>query len=444
MALTVLGPGDWVGDDGRYERLYPVPKEEDMSVIMYDQRIQHTSYIQANVVAVFDEWFRSFFEPNYFKFTRIRTQSTVSDFKSFMKQIYKKEMPFLVIDPRSIEHVEESIFGQNMINRFNMIDPKHENIGAKLLYSIDIMRSDIFQMVYRRNRYRFEFDIMIMERTMDRQINTFNNMLMNFRHNSKFLIARTVPHLLPSIHIQNIAKWHGFNYRSDEFLTFLNSISRYPIIRRILPNDQVVFFMKEDLHIQVEVPGIPSRDTPEMSAAIEWGARVTESFTFIADLPSEFLLLTEEEDHTKFDNSIPDDPDSIHYISPVYADLDWPTEINGYTLTNKLDLMVQPGEDPSLNVISQIAAYDESICRTIMEFIAHGGPLSDLVIVRVYPNGSMQEAQYTFDDQGKLTILNPVDNKLYTANIYVNHNSVNMIRDGKTTEFIGTIEKTDY
>ena len=157
--IQVYPHGTFRLDDGSYERLYPVPKHEDeYPTIRYDKQIQRTSYIQSNIVAVFNEWFQSFFEPDYFKFVRIRTQSSYQDFKSFMKQIYKKEKPFLVIDPRTVELDENSIFAQNMINRYNLIDPGSDGFGAKLLYSIEIMKSDMFQMVYRRNRFR-EFSI---------------------------------------------------------------------------------------------------------------------------------------------------------------------------------------------------------------------------------------------------------------------------------------------
>lgn len=429
-------------DDGSFERLYPVPKREDeYPTIRYDKQIQKTSYIQSNIVACFNEWFQSFFEPNYFKFVRIRTQSSYQDFKSFMKQIYKKEKPFLVIDPRSVELDENSIFAQNMINRYNLIDPGSDAFGAKLLYSIEIMKSDMFEMVYRRNRFRFEFDIMIMEQTLDRQINTYNMMLMNIRHNSKFLLTRTIPHLLPIKHIRNIARFHGYNWKSEEFLSFLNSISKYPIIRRITPNGVYMFFMEQELNIQVEVNGIPSKDTVENSEAIEWGARIVDSFTMIADLPTEFLFLTPEEYLAKFDNHIPEDPDSVYYISPIYADLDWPKEMNGYTLSNRIDVMINPGDDNHLDIKEVIANDDPDKFKVIREFITRGGDIRQLIMCRVYPNGSYLEASYELDEKGILTINNPETDKLYTINLYLNLERFNLIQSGKIKEYIGTIEK---
>ena len=442
MALHVWSPGDYPVDPGGNHKLYPIEEtDEDLSTILYDRHIQRTSQVLANVVGVFNDWILSFFEPTYFKDVRIKTEANFSAFKSLMKNIYKKEKPFIIIDPETVEHDEESIFHQNMINRYNMIDPTSDNFGAKLLYSIGIMKSDRFELVYRRNRFRFDFNILIMEQTMDRQINTYNMLLMNIRHNSKFLLTRTIPHMIPNKYIINIARIHDFDYKSDEFLTFLNSISQYPIIRRITPNNQILFFMEQELNIQVEVPGMPSKDSPETSDAFEWGARITDSFILRADLPTEFLFMLPEQYMVKYDRSIQEEPNQVSVISPIYADREWPDEVNGYTRTNKLDIIVNEDDDNRLNLLVAIRDYNPDIYDTIVEFIQHHRKLSDLVLTKVYPNGSMVEAASTLGDDGILTLDHPQVGKMYTVNVYVNLQTINLIRSGKNKEYIGTIEK---
>ena len=100
MSIHVGPPNkNWQDDYGDLHRLYPIVDEPDDSTIYYDKTPQRTALTMANIVGVFNDWILSFFPENYFKFVRIRTQSAYSDFKSFMKQIYKKEKPFMVIDP---------------------------------------------------------------------------------------------------------------------------------------------------------------------------------------------------------------------------------------------------------------------------------------------------------------------------------------------------------
>lgn len=443
MGIEVYLPGDFIPDPGGNDRHYLIPEERepDLSELIYDKKIQPVSYIQANLVAVFDKWFRSFFEPDYFKFVRIKTQSSLAEFKSFMKEIYKKDKPFLVIDPRPPEVVEDSIFAFNMLNRYNLVDPEHDNIGAKLVYSLGVLETDKLELRFRRNHYKIEFDVMIMEQTINRQTDTYNAMIMNIRHKSMFMLPRRIPVVIPNHHIRNVANFHSMKWDSEEFLHFLNQHSRYPILRRMMPNNQLMFLMEQDVNIRVESTGFPARDTPEMSEAIEWGARIVDSFIFSAILPSEFIFLTKPEHVGLFDRGIEDDPDAITYISPIYADPIWPKEINGYTLTNTLDIEVQEGDDNKLRILDLIKDYDASIHSEIIRWVDHKLPIKELVMVRAYPNGSQKECGTILHDDGVLAFVAPEMNKLYTANIYVNLHNINAIRRGENMKFVGTIEK---
>lgn len=440
-SFRVLGPKDVQDDPGTFEKLYPIEPIPEHETIVYDKYIQKSSYILASVVGAFTDWIQSFFDPNYFKMVRIRTQSPYAEFKSFMKKIYKVDKPFMVIDPQTIENDDESLFTQNMLGRFNNYDPDRQHIGAQLIYSLEVAKSDYFELVYRRNRFKFDFDIMIMEQNLDRQLNVYTNMMMNIRHNSKFMITRVIPHLIPLKYLQLIAQMHDYDYKSEEFLRFMNSVSRYPIIRRISPNGQYTFFMQQEMNLQIEVPGYPARDTPETSSAIEWGARITDNFIIRADLPAEFILMIPRKCMKRPKEVLRDDPDNISVISPVYADLDWPTEFEGFTLCNRIDIMVQEGDSHSLDIKDVIKSYDKHIHARIMECVARNGKLSDLLMVRVYPNGSYEETGYILDNQGILTLMDPKYDKIYTANIFVNLELINMIREGDALEKIGTIEK---
>ncbi|MCM1234096.1 MAG: hypothetical protein NC489_28675 [Ruminococcus flavefaciens] len=443
MAIEIYHPGDFVPDQGGNGRHYPIPleREPDLSEICYDKKIQPVSYIQANMVAVFDQWFRSFFESDYFKFVRIKTQSPIKEFKSFMRDIYKKDKPFLVIDPRPTEIVEDSLFAVNMLNRYNMVDPDHDNIGAKLVYSLGVLETDKLELRFRRNQYKIEFDVMIMEESLNRQTDTYNKMVMDIRHKSMFMLPRKIPVVIPNHHIRNVANFHGMQWDSEEFLRFLNAVSRYPILRRMMPNNQLMYMMEQDINIRVESPGFPARDNPEMSEAIEMGARIVDSFVFSAILPSEFIFLTKKEHVGLFDRGIEDEPDAITYISPIYADPIWPKELGGYVLTNTLDIEVVDAADNKLQILGMIKDYDPDIHSTIMEWVAHKFDLKELVMVRAYPNGSQKECGAILHDDGVFELVAPEVNKLYAVNIYVNLQHINAIRRGENMKFIGDVEK---
>jgi len=441
--LHVGRPQDYPDDYGQWNRLYSVQEWPEEEVIQYDRHIQKTSYNQATITGAVVDWIKSFFPAGYFKRTRITTESAYGEFKSFMRNIYKLEKPFMIIDPQSITHDDESLFGQNMTDRYNFYDPGNEGIGPALIYSLPILKTDSIELVYRRNRFRFDFDMMIMEQNLDRQLNTYNMLLMRIRHNSKFTLDRTLPYLLPSKQMKFIAKVHGYEYGTEEFVRFLNSVSKYSIIMRVTPNGVVLHYMLVPTQLMCEVTGYPNRDTPETSNAIEWGARLTEEFIFKADVPSEFILMIPEKaDFVPYEEIIDDTPDLITITNPDYADLDWPTEINGYTAAVKFDVEFQQGDDNKIAILPECyRTIDPDIRNVILECVQKKGKLSDLMLVRAYPNGSYMNAPAVFDDEGILTIGNPQVGKLYTIMVYINLGTINIIREGKNKQHIGTIEK---
>ena len=146
---------------------------------------------------------------------------------------------------------------------------------------------------------------------------------------------------------------------------------------------------------------------------------------------------------SKFDRGIPDDPDAVTFISPICADMDWPKELGDYRLTNRLDIEVQEGDDPKLNILPLINDFDHEIFSEIQEWVDHGYNIDDVLRVRVYPNGSMIETGTVLHENGTLELLSPEMNKLYTANLYVNFKRINKIREGRAVQKAGTVVLDD-
>ena len=160
-----------------------------------------------------------------------------------------------------------------------------------------------------------------------------------------------------------------------------------------------------------------------------------------ADLPSEYVYLVPKEYMTKIDRGFDRDPEDIYLISPVYADLDWPTEVDGYRLTNKVDIMMQDGDPNTVNIVPMLREYSYELYDFVNIFIKSGQPIGDILKVRVYPNGSYTETGSELHQNGYLTLLNPKPNKIYTALLYVDFRKMNLIKNEHNKEHVGTIEK---
>ena len=442
------GP-DPVIDEDDYVPIEPNKKPGIIHDLIYDQRIQKISYIQANMAAVFREWFTGFFPPDYFRHIRMKSESTFTAFKSFMKDIYHKEPPVLVIDPNAIEHVDDFLFGTNVVNRYNLVDPKSDNVGAKILYSLAMIETEKIKLHYRRNRYRFRFDVMIMERSLNRSLDLYNYLIMNMRHNSKFMLFRRVPNLLPSHMIRSIAKINGFDSPDQKFLEWINARAiGCTITTRTLPSGQVMFFAEQDCHIQVEVPDMPAHDSPEQAEAIEVGARVTDSFIFTVDLPSEYFCTMEHEvtkDYIRYEEG--DDPD-IHYITKS-DDYKWEEgmdlEIGDYTLLNRVDVTIQDDQDNALDLLTVLNDVDAQMRKTAEALLRDSNVTlpEPLFLVKII-KGTKEFTDFNLSDDGILTINFPDYSKIYHIYVYVNQKYINMYSSALNSEWIGDIQKTDY
>lgn len=445
MITHISNGKDFFPDDGRWEKLYPIPTPNHERELLFDNKVQRTGNIQANIVALFEEWILSFFEPDYFRFKRIKTQSSFSEFKSFMKDIYKKDKPILIIDVNTTEHVEDFLFGLNMINRYNMVDPRYDATSSKLIYSIGVLETDAAAIRFRRNRYRFNFEILIMENTAIRRDNTFTHMLMNIRHRSKFTLPRTIMSLLPLEYIHNIAKTVNMDYKSDEFLSYLNQHSNYPIIHRTLPNGQWMFYIQQPVNLYVDVPDIPQKDSAEISEAFEMGAQIRDSFVIEADLPSEFIYMTPLDRATEYIAGKDPDPENIYYISPYMAFPEFNETYFSYKLVNKLTVVIDNPKENTLNVVEDILkTVDTSLYETLVRYLSQKQDLSELIHVEIYENEYRKDVHpisFQSDKDGNITIPDPDFRSVYMILTYVDFEKVNMVLRGEQAKYIGTIEK---
>ena len=432
-------PEDWVKVD---DTITQEPKFD----ILYDKNIQPISLIQANVVEIFDKWFRSFFPSDYFKDTRISTESTFSEFKSLVKTIYKKEQPFLLIDPNSMETNDDFIFATNMINRHSRYDPETDcETGMKLMYSLTLLESDKIAVMYRRNRFTFRFDIMIMERSVPRRDDLYHFLIMNMRHKSKFTLERRVAVAIPLQMMVNVAIYHGLDIKSNEFVQFINSISTCPIEKRTSPNGKTRFYAHQEAHIYVDVPDMPSRDSAEKSNAIEIGARLTDSFALTVDLPSEFISIVPRKLACDY-NKIEDDYDQMFYINNDMInpniELSAPKIIgDNFQMFTKCDLEFSYDDKNTIHLLEIIDdLQNEELSKNLRYAVSCGVNIEDILRVKLY--NKEYEVETTLNDDATVTISN---NKfdyrfIYTLFIYINFTEINKAITMHDVQTIGTVK----
>ena len=434
ISVSDTKPDEWI----------PVVQEIPKWDILYDKQVQHTSLIQANVVEIFDKWIQSFFPHNFFKEIRISTEAPFSEFKSYIRTIYKKEAPFLLIDPTAVDPVEDFIFSTNMINRYSLCDPDVEETGAKLMYSLCLMETDKIHILYRRNRFAFKFDIMIMERSVPRRDDLYNFLLMNMRHRSKFSLSRRVATYIPLQMMINVAAYHNLDLKSDEFMEFVNRISVCPIEKRTTPNGRTRFYAHQEVHVHVEVPDFPSKDSAEKSGAIELGARLTDSFILTADLPAEFIAVVPREEAKRYITGVPDiDPEEIFYINNEIIN----GEINlaapriigeRFKLVSRYDIELTKTDKNRINILELIKDMDGELYVNVVDALNAGMDIADMIRAKIYTTEKEEDAY--MDNDGILTITNADYRRIYLLFIYMDYTKVNEVRSMNDIQTIGTVK----
>lgn len=418
-------------------KLYKIT-DKPKDILAYTNEIQKVSYILANMVGVFDEWFSEFFDKDFFKVKRIQSQANYADFKGFMKEIYLKEKPMIIINPE-IELVDESFYNESISTMYNRINAD-DLVGAKLLYSTDLISTENVCVYYRRNRYRIRFDIMMVERSMSRQTDLFNNIVMNIRHRSKFPIEKNVLNLIPLNFIIYVATNNGFDYRSQEFMTFINSVSYAPIIKRLIPNGQYMFYMAQKVNIDVNIPDMPSKDGVDNIGAIEKGARVVDRVEFEVNVPAEYILTIPQSklinDFAKYDNT-----EDVYYVPPIKAHPDYKQLYEGFMLSNIIDIVLKNNSENYLTKDTILDNITTKYMEDIKSYISNSLPIDDVMKLAVYESGTFTMVDIV-DKDNTISLVEPDFSKAYSICVYINHGLLNSIREIPFKKDIGTIK--DY
>lgn len=427
------------------EETEPIREQAPIYEVLYDKQVQHTSLVEANVVEIFDKWFQSFFPHNFFREIRIATEAPFTEFKSAIRQIYKKEYPLLLINPVSVDPVEDFIFSTNMINRYSRYDPADDGeTGMKLMYSLCLMETDRLHILYRRNRYAFRFEVMIIERSVPRRDDLYNFLLMNLRHRSKFTLERRVATYIPLQMMINVAAFHGYDIKSDEFMAFVNQISTCPIEKRMTPNGKTQFFAHQDLHVHVEVPDFPARDSAEKSGAIDTAARLTDSFVFTVDLPAEFIAVVPRELAQLYQKGADEiDPEELFYINNQLvsheSDLTTPRVIGErFKLVHRFDVQLTKTDRNQIHVLQFLLDMDEDLAQLFELAINLKKNLEDIIRFKVFTRD--EEVGTTLSDDGILTIDNADYRNIYFIFLYLDYTVLNEIRTELDTQNIGTVK----
>jgi hypothetical protein len=78
-----------------------------------------------------------------------------------------------------------------------------------------------------------KFDLKFIFDTDSQRMQAQEYMRQSIRHRAPIQLHTYLENVIPTNYMKSIAEMNGFDYKSDEFLSFINHLSEVPITRRL-------------------------------------------------------------------------------------------------------------------------------------------------------------------------------------------------------------------
>lgn len=214
--------------------------------------------ISSNVV----EYIRSAFPENYFKtIWNSMEEPFVQRSKSF-KDSMNKPRPALYMVP-SFDPSEDSEFVPQ--SEFDEYISNHPLDQAKIgiWNSQKLIEYRNFMLYCKPRRYRMKFDLKFIFDTDTQRMQAQEYMRQSIRHRAPIQLHTYLENVIPTNYMKSIADMNGFDYKSDEFLTFINQLSNVPITRRLRTGSgNIEFFAMVKTPFDLRFPEPPNAEGP--------------------------------------------------------------------------------------------------------------------------------------------------------------------------------------
>lgn len=373
-------------------------------------------YTLSIVDGIFKDYFSSFFSKNFFKTFRFATEA---DFGKVIKGRSEiPEKPMLFIDNTSHEISDKTLFYNNWMKKFNQDDP--EMLAQSELYGANILfADDKCELYYRPSRYNKKYNVLMVYKTYEEMFDKFNDLCNNMRNSSMYSIDRIVSVRIASKFVLNIAALNNMDYRSDEFMEYLNSKSDHTFIRKLVSN-KYLFFVNFPTTIHVEIPDLPSPDSFNRSGMVEGDSKLAHIIVFELELPTNWHFLVVEDNSESLITGIEEPPNSVAFIAPWDSRGDIPDE-DGFSMFTRNEVMAS-GDDNHINIAQLLS---ESEYSKILDNLIGDSEFDKYFRVKVFDKHNNPVTSIDMDKTGEIYIINPDPSESYDLVLMINLEAVN-------------------
>jgi hypothetical protein len=252
------------------------------------------SHLLGCVTALIVDYIRSAYGDNFFKTIRCTSEVPFSERRNFLKLVLQKPRPAMIIDCKydigeDAKFLPMSEFYGEIPNEPTGNLWIGANNGTPLI--TDPQRK--YQLLTKGHRYKLSYSIKFLFDSDVQRMQSQEFIRQNIRHGVPILVQRFIENNIPNHFMQAIASIEGMDINSQEFISFLNTVSEEPITYRIRPGSgNKEFFCLSPVQMDVLFTSPPSNDGAERKGNIITSASFTEEIDIEFPAYSTYFLRT--------------------------------------------------------------------------------------------------------------------------------------------------------
>lgn len=310
-----------------------------MKLVKYDftspsMNIAHTC---GNVTAFVTDYIQTWFAPNFFKTVNVSTSMAYREFNIIQNtkaEFFRKNKPFLIIQPRLNPDGARFLAGAELANRTN---PSFSGGAYGNLQPFIIDKEKGYELKFLLNRLSMSFDVSIIVDTQMQQINTFNylknRLIWEKPLNWETALESHVPR-------EMIAAASAMADKSmnepGELLSYLNSHSIFPVtykIKNSTGNDE--YFRYYPTRLDSELTNI-TLDSGNKSGFVDDAYAITFTINLEFNTAGLYHIISREPIPKYWENG------------GLAIDIDNTTEFTNNSM--RMDMLLTPYRDLGINI----------------------------------------------------------------------------------------------
>lgn len=425
----------------------------------YYRRIASFSHILGCMTSILVDYLRSAFNDKFFKTIWNSMEVMYSQRSKAFLDTLSKPRPILIIDPK-FDPVDPAMFrSQSDFDQYVANEPTHiTKTGASGRWSKEVSKYNNYILYCYPRRYRITYNLHFIFDSDMQRLQCQEYIRQVIRHRYPNPVYRFVEMNIPDEYMMEIARMNNFDWKSNEFLHFLNSLSSLPITRRFRGGSgNVEFFWMARMPIVIHFPDYPSSNGPVRRGNIDISSSFSENCTLDFTAPALFYLITRFNKGDPLKSSVikpiylkpPEEQTEMASVGTNYLYVnEYPDipkfDINNNQLITSVTLQADKNGDDTIKIFD--INNDPDIYAMYKYFKDNKLPI-DFLSVTVFENVTpLDSTRFTVDYENmEITIKDMDIYRTYYVNIYVNNKRLSSInlKDFETDKYYTYFRKDE-